>query len=103
MARPAARDEQSTLDPTTVQVLSAWRVWQHTEQAVIGAEPTGWVFTDSAGKPIHPHSISQTFDRIVKRSGVPRIRLHDYADLCVMPTSAGRACEVRVIAAFGSA
>jgi len=65
------------LDATTVQVLSAWRDWQQTEQTVVGAEPTGWVFTNSVGDPIHPHSISQTFNRIVKRAGVPRIRLHD--------------------------
>ncbi len=65
------------LDATTVQVLSAWRDWQQTEQAVVGAEPTEWVFTNSAGKPIHPHSISQAFERIVKRAEVPRIRLHD--------------------------
>jgi integrase len=65
------------IDPTTVQVLSAWRDWQRTEQAVVGVEPTKWVFTNSVGEPVHPHSISQTFERIVKRSGVPRIRLHD--------------------------
>jgi integrase len=28
-------------------------------------------------RAIHPHSISQTFNRIVKRAEVPRIRLHD--------------------------
>ncbi|MEA1902871.1 MAG: tyrosine-type recombinase/integrase [Actinomycetota bacterium] len=65
------------LDATTVQVLSAWCDWQRTEQAVVGIKPTRWVFTTATGKPIHPHSISQTFERIVKRSGVPRIRLHD--------------------------
>ncbi len=65
------------LDATTVGVLSAWREWQQTEQAVVGAEPTDWVFTNAAGEPIHPHSMSQTFERIVKRAGVPRIRLHD--------------------------
>ncbi len=65
------------LDATTVEVLAAWRAWQQTEQAVVGVEPTRWVFTDADGKPIHPHSISQTFARIVKRAGVPRIRLHD--------------------------
>ncbi|MEN8040091.1 MAG: tyrosine-type recombinase/integrase [Actinomycetota bacterium] len=65
------------LDATTIQVLSAWRGWQQTEQAVVGVEPSGWVFTDSAGQPIHPHSISQTFERMVKRAEVPRIRLHD--------------------------
>jgi len=65
------------LDGTTVGVLAAWRARQHTEQAVVGAEPTGWVFTNSAGTQIHPHSPSQSFERIVKRSGVPKIRLHD--------------------------
>jgi integrase len=65
------------LDATTVQVLSAWRDWQRTEQAVVGVKPTGWVFTNATGEPIHPHSISQTFERIVKRAEVPRIRLHD--------------------------
>ena len=65
------------LDSTTVQVLSAWRAWQQTEQSVVGVEPTIWVFTNANGKPIHPHSISQTFERIVKRAEVPRIRLHD--------------------------
>ena len=65
------------LDTTTVQVLSAWRDWQQTEQAVVGVKPTGWVFTNATGKPIHPHSISQTFNRIVKRAEVPKIRLHD--------------------------
>jgi len=65
------------LDPTTIQVLSAWRDWQRTEQTVIGTEPTDWVFTNAAGEPIHPHSISQTFERIAKRAGLPRIRLHD--------------------------
>jgi integrase len=44
---------------------------------VLGAEPPGWVFTHAAGEPIHPHSISQTFNGIVKRAGVPRIRLYD--------------------------
>lgn len=65
------------LDSTTVQVLSAWRDWQQTEQRAVGLKPSGWVFTNAAGNPIHPHSISQTFERIVKRAGVPKIRLHD--------------------------
>ena len=35
------------------------------------------MFVDVDGNPIHPHSISQAFERIVARSGVPKIRLHD--------------------------
>ncbi len=33
------------LDPTTVAVLTAWRDWQETERAAVGAESQGWVFT----------------------------------------------------------
>ena len=65
------------LDPTTIDVPTAWQAWQQTEQEVVGIEPAGWVFTDAAGNPMHPHSISQTFERISARAGVPPIRLHD--------------------------
>jgi len=65
------------LDPTTVRVLQAWRNWQRAERDVAGVKSEDWVFTNSEGKPVHPHSISQTFERIAARAGVPRIRLHD--------------------------
>jgi len=65
------------LDPTTVAVLDGWRGWQQAEQAAVSAEDSGWVFTDADGKPVHPHSISQTFERIGARAGVPLIRFHD--------------------------
>jgi integrase len=65
------------LDTTTVEILRAWQTWQQTEQRVVGIEDHGWVFTDSSGQPVHPHAISQAFERIVIRAGVPLIRLHD--------------------------
>lgn len=65
------------LDPTTVSVLAAWRQWQQTEQHVTGIEPSEFVFTDREGEPVHPHAISQSFERIVARAGLPPIRLHD--------------------------
>ena len=65
------------LDPTTIKVLKAWRDWHRAEQDAAGVESVGWVFTTPDGEPIHPHSISQTFERIANRAGVPRIRLHD--------------------------
>jgi integrase len=65
------------LDITTIKVLTAWRDWQRAEQAAAGIESAGWVFTNADGQPFHPHSISQTFERIANRAGVPRIRLHD--------------------------
>jgi len=65
------------LAPATLRVLSAWRDWQQTKQTVTGVESAGWVFTDDEGQPIHPHSFSQAFDRVVTRADVPRVRLHD--------------------------
>lgn len=65
------------LDPTTVGVLTAWRGWQQAEHRAAGIETAGWMFTDGRGEPIHPHAISQTFERIARRAGVPVIRLHD--------------------------
>ena len=65
------------LDPTTIAVLEAWRAWQTVEQRAIGIEPSGRMFTDGHGEAIHPHAISQTFERITRRAGVRMIRLHD--------------------------
>jgi integrase len=65
------------LDHTTVTVLSAWRDWQHAEQRAAGVDSADWMFTDGCGQPIHPHAISQTFERIARRAQVSIIRLHD--------------------------
>ncbi len=40
-------------------------------------EDTGYVFVREDGSPIHPDRMSNIFDLEVKRSGLPRIRLHD--------------------------
>jgi integrase len=65
------------LDPTTTEVLTAWRHWQQTEQWAVGLEPSGRMFTDGRGDAIHPHAISQAFERICRRAGVRVVRLHD--------------------------
>jgi integrase len=65
------------LDPTTVAVLTAWKEWQCAEQRAAGIGSAGWIFTDGCGEPIHPHAISQAFERIARRAGVRVIRLHD--------------------------
>jgi integrase len=65
------------LDPATVEAIAAWRRWPQSEQAAAGIDTAGWIFTDGAGQPIHPHAISQAFERIAYRAGVPVIRLHD--------------------------
>jgi integrase len=65
------------LDASTVRVLTAWRHWQQTEQQSACIESAGWMFTDGRGAPIHPHAISQTFERIERPAGLPVLRLHD--------------------------
>lgn len=65
------------LDRTTVDVITAWRGWQAAEQRAARIDNRGWMFTDADGQPIHPHAISQSFERIARRAGVRVIRLHD--------------------------
>jgi len=60
------------LDERTVAILTAWRDQQRWEGFTGDA-----VFTAPDGDPIHPHVVSQTFNRLVTRAALPRIRLHD--------------------------
>ena len=48
-----------------------WRRWQATERTPSASTPTGWMFTDGDGEPVHPHAISQTFERIARRAERP--------------------------------
>lgn len=67
------------LDRETVDTLRAYRQQQLAEQAEwSGAyEHHDLVAARENGTPIHPHSFSQTFERLVRRAGVRKIRLHD--------------------------
>ena len=68
-----------SLDPRTVAVLKAWRTQQKADRLVGGPgyTETDLVFTREDGSPIHPDRFTQMFDKHVKASGLPRIRLHD--------------------------
>ena len=65
------------LDPTTLDVLAGWRALQAAEHHAVGLGDPAWMFTRPDGQPVHPHSISQTFERIARRADVPVIRFHD--------------------------
>ena len=56
------------LDTTTTEVLT-----DHLERR---AGPV-WVFPGEGDGPLNPASFSTTFERLVARAGVPRIRVHD--------------------------
>ena len=77
--KTAAGRRTIDLDPRTIAVLRSWRKQQLEERMLAGLrpDPTGLVFAQPDGSPIHPDYFSQSFDRLVARSGLPRIRLHD--------------------------
>jgi integrase len=67
------------LDAATATVLRAHHRSQAETRLLVG---TGWhdhglVFCGPAGEPLNGLSVSQRFDRAVRRSGLPRVRFHD--------------------------
>jgi integrase len=67
------------LDPAARPTLRKWRKRQLEERMAWGAAwiDTGRVFTREDGSDLNPTRVSEAFDRLVKRCGLPRIRLHD--------------------------
>jgi integrase len=85
------------LDPATVEVLKGQAARQLKDQAKKKDwHDTGLVFTKEDGEAWHPEVITRFFGLAVARSKLPRIRLHDYADLLVMPTMVGSPCSAAV-------
>lgn len=77
--KTAAGRRTVDLDERTIAVLRSWRRAQLQERLACGLprEEDGVVFATAEGKPTHPDLFSQIFDRHVKKSTLPRIRLHD--------------------------
>lgn len=67
------------LDAETVAQLRAHRRRQGEDRAEWGADyqDHDLVVAKENGEPIHPHTFSQSFERIVANAGLRRIRLHD--------------------------
>jgi len=67
------------LNAETVNQLRAHRRRQDEERVEWGADyqDRDLVVAKENGEPIHPHTFSQSFERIVEKAGLPRIRLHD--------------------------
>jgi integrase len=68
-----------SLQPAVVAALRSWRAQQAKDRLAMGAgyHDGGYVFTQPDGRPIHPKSVTQEFNRRSKRHDMPRIRLHD--------------------------
>jgi integrase len=67
------------LNRRTVSILRSWRNRQLEEymQTGVRTDDSGFVFARPDGSPIHPDYFSQTFDRLLAKLDLPRIRLHD--------------------------
>ncbi len=63
----------------TISALRSHRASQHRARLRAGADwhDTGLVFTMPDGRAWHPDAISRAFARLVQRSALPRIGLHD--------------------------
>jgi integrase len=65
------------LDRTTVTVLRQHRARQIAACTATKSEPSGYVFTDLRGQPLHPEYLYYSFKKLTKAAGLPPIRLHD--------------------------
>jgi len=80
----ALRAASSENSPLYVAILTAlseaaklmrWR--RRLDRDGIPCSPDDWMSCNTTGRFLNPESISQLFDRIVQRNGLPRIRFHD--------------------------
>jgi integrase len=62
-----------------VAVLRAWRARQSARRLEIGAawHDSGLVFTQDDGRPWHPDSLTDRFERLAFAAHLPPVRLHD--------------------------
>lgn len=67
------------IDESTIQILKKQSNTQNNDKATWASNYTDLdlVFAREDGSPIHPDSLSQCFERAIKRAQLPRIRLHD--------------------------
>jgi integrase len=74
-----AGDRTFTLDTHTVAAWRAYLARRARWQLVCGSKwpDTGFFFVQPDGQKWHPDGISKRFDRLVRASGLPPIRLHD--------------------------
>lgn len=72
-------DKTISIDRITVAALRTWRALQDRERAFFGPDyhRGDYVFTFENGRPPHPDTIRQRFDRLAAAAGLARISFHD--------------------------
>jgi len=78
--KTASGKRSVALDAATVAALRTYRkriLEERLYQGLGAPSPDDLVFTAIDSSPLHPGQFADHFDRLVKASGVPRIRFHD--------------------------
>jgi integrase len=72
-------DQTISIDRVTVAALRRWREIQNRGRDFFGRDyhPGDYVFTFQDGRPPHPDTIRQRFDRLVAAAGLSRMTFHD--------------------------
>lgn len=72
-------DQTISIDRATVAALRRWREFQDSEREFFGDayHPGDYLFTYQDGRPPHPDTIRQRFDRLAAAAGLSRITFHD--------------------------
>jgi integrase len=72
------------LPPTLVDVMRRHREHQQAEREVAGRSwrSTGFVFTTIRGDPLDGTVVTHSFQRLLRRAGLPRMRFHDLRHGC---------------------
>jgi integrase len=73
-ARLAVRRTASCAGYTVHVTTNKTATSRHTDE--LGA-PAELMFTNRRGVMVHPHVLSQSFERVARDAGLPRIRFHD--------------------------
>ena len=99
------RPRTISIDAETSLLLERHRLWEALKHRSPDAVGRQWnlVFTDDAGGPLEPMGITYEFRTLVAKASMPRIRLHDYPDIRVIPTSVCEPLRCREIGLLMSA
>jgi integrase/recombinase XerD len=94
------------IHPTTVTAL---RIYERIRDRLCPAPTTSGFLASTRGTRLDEHNLSKIFARLVEAAhitvtpGCRRPRLHDYADIRVMPTSSLESLRCKVIRSVRSA
>ncbi|MFC1971383.1 tyrosine-type recombinase/integrase [Chloroflexota bacterium] len=77
--KPAKGRRMVSLSPSTALLLQEHKDRQSAQRAMLGIpfKDDDLVFSDLEGKPLLPDTVSHAWFKLVKRTGLERIRLHD--------------------------